>query len=500
MLGSVKAVPTSPALLALALTVALLGVLLAITFGTESEVPTTIASADERGAVARDVPSLPTTENRVPTAERLLEGVADAIAGDARRPAVQRETGRAGAAAIRGRCIGPDGSSGVAGLRLKLRRLSRLVDERVSADDGSFAFDGLARGLHVIELDERDVPPGLVAMTDASGHVARVRLEDGVDTEVLVRLAVPARVEVRVTDEDGRPLAFSDVRLVPDAGVHRTVHRLTDEQGVAVFESLRPGPHRVHLAARGGASPAPEPLDLASGDTRYVEMSYADTTGTIVTGRIVGPNGEPLPRVDVVLTGPGGATSGDRYEARTDEHGRFSVGRLPAATYRLRVEDPSRRPSPRTVDSPHEIAVSNLGGEWDVGDVHVHWGRTWILEVDYAIDASWAEREGIDVEMQSVDFALRGSQAAPDADDAEGAHDPVLESEIDSRWITSANERLLIWGTDWPRGDESGVWDCDLVVTLVSYTRHLEETAPREFRFPLSVRRGHSHDVVVRIP
>jgi hypothetical protein len=78
-------------------------------------------------------------------------------------------------------------------------------------------------------------------------------------------------------------------------------------------------------------SPSESRVDADSGGARVDAMGAIGRTGTAaLSGRVLGPTNEPVPRAEVRVRGAAGA-------ARTDSAGRYSLGQLPAGTQILDV-------------------------------------------------------------------------------------------------------------------------------------------------------------------
>ena len=73
----------------------------------------------------------------------------------------------------------------------------------------------------------------------------------------------------------------------------------------------------------------------------------ADRASSRLEGAVTDPQGKPVPNADVRLTGHAG---GLRRETRTDDEGRFSIGRLVAGDYNLTAESLGFHPVSRNIE------------------------------------------------------------------------------------------------------------------------------------------------------
>jgi hypothetical protein len=112
-------------------------------------------------------------------------------------------------------------------------------------------------------------------------------------------------------------------------------------------------------------SPSESRVDADSGGARVDAMGAIGRTGTAaLSGRVLGPTNEPVPRAEVRVRGAAG-------ETRTDSAGRYSLGQLPAGTQILDVR--------RFGYEVGEVQVELRGGVTTTKDVQL---RRYVVTLD----------------------------------------------------------------------------------------------------------------------
>ena len=181
---------------------------------------------------------------------------------------------------------------------------------------------------------EHEVRDGAVALgpglwhlsASAPGHGPRAELRTLVprDEPLRVVLRRQARLEVRVRDARGAPVAQAPVAL------HRDFDRgnagwtkPTDAAGVATYEAA--DAIRWHVVVGPGESATRADVDLAPGSTRVLELAL-DAAGSLEV-LVLDASGAPLPERAVELHGH------EQREVRTDAQGRARFDGLAAGTY-----------------------------------------------------------------------------------------------------------------------------------------------------------------------
>jgi RNA polymerase sigma-70 factor (ECF subfamily) len=238
--------------------------------------------------------------------------------------------------------------------------------------DGSFAVRGLPGGRYrVVATAAGFAPFGVDASVPA--------------TDLRIDLRPPARLEIRVRDSSGRPLADHPVDAIVE-GQRRTWAVRTDGHGLAVVEGLPAG--RVHVLPfwvmreslweatlrRGGAPPHPT-LVLEPGDTEAVDLEFPSRLA--VTLEVRDDRGRAVEGVDVALVireGWAQRAEGEferlrEWKAKTDASG-TARAELFEGTYDVRLsmgpqQRTSRievRPGAATVAVPWRAATAVVAG------------------------------------------------------------------------------------------------------------------------------------------
>lgn len=237
--------------------------------------------------------------------------------------------GRSGASSIAGVLLGPDGrgeaDAVLAARQADVRRVVRTDDE------GRFRFEGLASGSWALEVGDP--------------HEHRMRRLDTVQagTEGLVfRLEKPLRGRLRlhVVGPDGLPVPHFDVAIARRGG-----GAIPSDATSPVYVRTDGAPVWVQVSRARSASGEPLPYAprswgpiLAEPGERTLRLEPAAR----LWGRVVGPEGAPVPRIEVFAlpldrgpaTGRGG---GFQEHVRTDAEGRFAFRGLAWVPYKLFV-------------------------------------------------------------------------------------------------------------------------------------------------------------------
>jgi len=219
----------------------------------------------------------------------------------------------------------------------------------VTEADGSFAFDGLLGRRYVLE-----------AMTpEGSAGPTTVALRK--DTEpVILRLRTGARVEIAVADAaSGAAIRAATVALRGLSA--RTA--VTDEQGAAGFAHVAPGRYEIAAAAPGFA---PEYGAVMVEGTSTVALRLALRRGASVSGRVLGPDGAPVPgaRVHHEAASELAAGPSARLDAvTTDAAGRFRFEAMRAGSFRFLARHPEL--------APGSSAIVRLDGKTERTDLEI---------------------------------------------------------------------------------------------------------------------------------
>ena len=211
----------------------------------------------------------------------------------------------------------------IAGQEVWIRRMTPsnmpFADySRSRTDDlGRFRFHGVAVGDYRLEARLEGNSPTIqkeVAVT-AESALVEVRLEAAAPA------FRPGRVEVHVLDPAGRPVP--GVAISGFAEGARPISRTTDAKGFAELLNLSTPGIRLHLSPpRTVQDPArflkPAPIDAVVGGAPVIVRLVE---GSLIRGRVLGPDGTPLSGMSVNAKGPEKAWAG----AVTNAKGEFSL-------------------------------------------------------------------------------------------------------------------------------------------------------------------------------
>lgn len=233
------------------------------------------------------------------------------------------------------RAWSPEPAAGDVAEALRLRGFTAAADGA-----GRFRFPSLPAGPWVLEASGRGLG------TARTGPVRVLR--GGGATPVEIALARAGRVAGTVRDGAGRPVpgAFVEATDTATGALLPGGRARADAAGSFALGGLAPGPLVLTARAGGiGASP-PEPLSLAPGEERTLDLSLLP--GGTLEILVVGPGAAPLPDASVEVRdflgipvpleeGSGGAGAPLRAEGRTGPDGRLRVPGIRAGVYRVRA-------------------------------------------------------------------------------------------------------------------------------------------------------------------
>ncbi len=162
--------------------------------------------------------------------------------------------------------------------------------------------------------------------------------------EVDLVLQAVGRLVGQVLDSDGQPLVEFTVVTVPKApgpgsgrGGYRRVS-VVDESGDFAIEGLPPGDYWVKALAPGYATGRAGPVWVPEGGEGGPVRIELDATA-VVSGRVLGPEGEPVrgARVSISLAGLRGSVFGglDLPRTRSGADGRYTLRGVPPGTHRI---------------------------------------------------------------------------------------------------------------------------------------------------------------------
>ncbi len=238
--------------------------------------------------------------------------------------------------------------------------------------DGTFQMSGVSDGQYVVQADARGY---------ASSFSAEFTVTQGLVTpDVEVRMTRGGTLKGRVVDGTGEPVAHAQVatndnnhidsdftnllsNLQPSALTRASAW--TDEEGRFELKLLTPETYQVKIVA--GDYTQYVQNDVRVGDGLPTDLGLVRLAqGALVTGVVIGANGEPAAGCTVSLT----STSGKLWsniQARSDASGRFELRNAPSGDYRLaasRPRDGQENPFMSILDMKNsEVQISLADGQ-----------------------------------------------------------------------------------------------------------------------------------------
>jgi len=276
-----------------------------------------------------------------------------------------------------------------------LERMGYGEEEETRADDrGRFAFVDLAPGAYGLEA----WAPGMPSQS------ASVEVPADADPKpVEIVFPVGRTIRVVVVDESGKPVPWAYVNVEGGGGPHNTVSPV-DAAGVAtlvVTDSARSIRVYAWDSRAGDDRRFVDAYKTVAIEPQAREVRCVLHTGGVIRGRVVGPDGAPLPFVGVSLL------SGDEVATTdyADAEGRFDVTARRGEEFGLalsggRFEAQSIVPSPFAAEA---APVSADGPEVTLRATPVARDRRQeVLVLDPAgqpvrgarVAANWADRQG----------------------------------------------------------------------------------------------------------
>jgi hypothetical protein len=223
--------------------------------------------------------------------------------------------------------VAPDGTWEVVGLRPGQYKPFFAIDA-----EGFGTFLGYWRSDGTLTLDY-----DAATFVDVAGADV-----DGLDATV----APAPSVSGRVVSDVGSPLSNAFVLLCSDPV--GCVSGTTDEDGAFRLDRIAPGDWRLFAGARNHVSGylGSDGFTLDQADATVIRVGTRSVSGLEVTlpdgfeisGRVTGPNGEPVVDAQVSLSGsidPGGAGVD-----RTDQNGDFRIGGVTPGSYTIFILAP----------------------------------------------------------------------------------------------------------------------------------------------------------------
>lgn len=224
---------------------------------------------------------------------------------------------------IAGTVTAPDGRQDGIALQL-LDGDGQVIAETETDADGGYSFPGYATyDDYRVEI----IPPADLV---AEGPTARdVDLSEGDQTAVDFTLTAPDEVtgtiSGTVTTDDGDPVPGVTITGTGPEGFEQST--TTEDDGGYLLDELPPGDYEVVVTPPDGYEPA-GPVDaevtIDEDGTAVTDVDFRltrdDNPAYDVSGTVEDENGDPVPDVDVELTGPGVA---EPAIVSTDDDGAF---------------------------------------------------------------------------------------------------------------------------------------------------------------------------------
>ena len=291
---------------------------------------------------------------------------------------------------LAGRVLGP-GDAPLAGARVAAWDERRRAREGVTDATGAFALEGLPEGLYEVSAA-------------AAGHVrggAQVPVTEAHGGEVTLRLASGGRLEGRLTDPLGAPVASGSVFVYRQG--ERSAATNADADGRYALDGVPPGASELFVRSGDYELSARVAVDVVAG--ALVVRDVALALGRRISGRVVDAAGRPAAELIVIAREVGGDVE---REGRTDAEGRYVVERLYPGVYRLSLgvdgADLGPRVAPTQVDvttGPATCDLVRLAGASVEGEVVTAEGTPVVEAAVHAIEG------GEDRGMTTTDAAGR---------------------------------------------------------------------------------------------
>jgi protocatechuate 3,4-dioxygenase beta subunit len=180
--------------------------------------------------------------------------------------------------------------------------------------------------------------PGRFALrAEADGLTSPAHVVPAPCADLVLRVETAAFLEARVTDAEGRPVAGAQVRLAPaDArgAPLDLADAVSDASGHVRCAPVPPGDYLV-LARHPDYATTMRALQLPADGVLLTLRS-----GRRLRARVVGADGDPVPRVTVLLFSAD--PTGPPAFARTDEDGRVVTVPFPLHAGRIRIDAGAR--------------------------------------------------------------------------------------------------------------------------------------------------------------
>jgi hypothetical protein len=237
-------------------------------------------------------------------------------------------------------------------------------EERRAVSDaaGRFRFEGLGAGMLELWAAHRGFAPATLSDIKVPAEAKTVDLGDLI-------LAAGLPVEGRITDPHGRPVEGAEVRIYgtsPGPYLPPLERSVSGADGHFLLNDQRRGGILDLSVAKAGYVPKKvSRVEVAAAEPLHIELAAARA----LTGRIVGPRGEPVPRASIssvqsqeIRTGSGFSSRSTRTGTlgTTDGDGRFRLDNLEEGTLDLQFWAPGYKRRRISGIDPGEEGASPL--------------------------------------------------------------------------------------------------------------------------------------------
>jgi hypothetical protein len=252
-----------------------------------------------------------------------------------------------------------------------------------SAADGSYLLAGLPSGSYRLEFNapvpapilDTPAPNYLTQFYDGAGSLAGAApvsaTAGSVTPNIDVRLAAGGEIQGTVTDASNKPIASADVTAYRSDGTS-AASTGTASDGTYTLAALPAGAYRVGVTDQSASPPGHAPAfyggsSLAGAATITVSEGAAKTgidlqqaAGAVIAGTIEDSAGRPIDGATAnAYDAAGDVVAGARDSPPT---GAYSIGGLPAGTYRVGFEATGGDYAPQSVSGVTVASGAAQGG------------------------------------------------------------------------------------------------------------------------------------------
>jgi RNA polymerase sigma factor (sigma-70 family) len=254
-----------------------------------------------------------------------------------------------------------------------------------TAADGAFTLTGLPAGEFEVWAASR--PHGKASV--------RVRGEPGASVHCDLVLSYGLALRGRVTDEDGKPISWVEVDCEAAGSPRWWQYARADESGRFVVPDCPAGRLLlVQVSARDRVPFRREGVDPRAGELQ-VQLARDTAPRARITGRVLGPEGQVVPGVEISAFGPPRSGQGSAYAVVKAGDGSFAI-EVTAGNWEVRAQSANH---PMVFAGTRQLQA---GDAWDLGTIQLSNGGTLVvrdggrMDLDYLIlDARERFRGGI---------------------------------------------------------------------------------------------------------